>query len=82
MKKPADIAVEILKEIRDEAKKTNAQIHETNARIGETNVRLDALRDELGRRIVESEWRTSTALTDLAGTVREMTSVLRSQAHL
>jgi hypothetical protein len=40
------------------------------------------LREDLGRRMVESELRTATALTDLAGTVREMTGVLRAQSDL
>jgi hypothetical protein len=50
--------------------------------VGETNERLDDLRSELSRRIVESEVRTSTAITDLAGTVRDLTGVLRAQADL
>lgn len=82
MKKPNDLTVEILKEIRSEAKKTNA-------RLEQTNVRLEALREQterglssLEKRLVQSELRTATALTDLAGTVREMTTVLRAQADL
>ncbi len=47
-----------------------------------TNDRLDTLREELSRRIVESEVRTATALTDLAGTVREMTAHLKGQHDL
>ncbi len=49
-----------------------------NVRIDGTNERLDTL----ARRVVESEVRTSTAITDLAGTVREMTSVLRTANDL
>jgi uncharacterized protein Yka (UPF0111/DUF47 family) len=55
----------------------------------ELSGRIDGMRDELsGRiddlseRIVASEIRTATATTDLAGTVREMTSVLRAQHDL
>jgi predicted nucleic acid-binding Zn-ribbon protein len=94
--KKADIGVEILKDIRRELRSvvvgvaaTNGRIDDTNKRIDDTNTRLDLLRDEtsarfdqLGRRLVESELRTATALTDLAGSVREMTSVLRTQHDL
>ena len=44
----------------------------------ETNERLDTM----ARRIVESEVRTSSAIADLAGTVREMTGVLRAANDL
>ncbi|MGO8991688.1 MAG: hypothetical protein ACLQVI_00060 [Polyangiaceae bacterium] len=91
-----DLTIEILKSIRDEVKGTNARLDKTNARLDETNARLDSLRDEtntrldetnvridtLTRRVVESEIRTSTAITDLAGTVRELTTVLRTQSDL
>jgi len=40
------------------------------------------MREELSRRIVESEIRTSTAIADLAGSVREMTDVLRATHDL
>jgi uncharacterized coiled-coil DUF342 family protein len=92
----ANLTIEILKGIREEVRETNVRIdglrdevRGTNARVdtlrGEvrgTNTRVDDLRDELSRRIVESEIRTSTAITDLAGTVRDLTSVLRAQADL
>ncbi len=85
---PSDVTIEILKSIRDEVRQTNARLDQTNARLDQTNARLDltnervetgltALREELSRRIVESEIRTSTAITELAGTVRELTGVLR-----
>ena len=71
MKKPTDLTVAILKEIRGEARKTNARLDQTNARLS-----------SLEKRLVESELRTATALTDLAGTVRDMTAVFRAQADL
>lgn len=91
-----DLTIEILKGIRDEAHQTNSRIDDTNSRLDQTNSRLDQtnsrldhlsdrvdlMRDELSRRIVESEIRTSTAITDLAGTVREMTAVLRQSYDL
>jgi len=84
-----DLTLEVLKSIRDEVRHTNGQIEQTNARLDQTNgrldqtnARLDSLREELSRRIVESEVRTSTAITDLAGTVREMTALLRNLVDL
>jgi hypothetical protein len=67
---PTDLTIVVLKEIREE-------VHALGARIDGTNERLETMREELSRRIVDSEIRTSTAIADLAGTVREMTSVLR-----
>jgi predicted nuclease with TOPRIM domain len=84
-----DLTVRILTDIRDAARETNGRIHETNARltetnarIDETNARLESLREELSRRIVESELRTATAITDLAGTVRDVATLLREQGDL
>jgi hypothetical protein len=37
---------------------------------------------DLSRRVVESEVRTSTAITELAGAVHEVTSVLRGASEL
>jgi len=89
MTTPRNITIEILKDIRDAVRETNGRLDETNGRIDQMSARIDqtsqesqARFDELGRRIVESELRTATALTDLAGTVREMTSVLRAQGDL
>jgi chromosome segregation ATPase len=93
---PTELTVQILRAIRDEVRQTNARLDQTNARLDQTNARLDqtnasigqtneglgSLREELARRIVESELRTATALTELAGSVREMTQVLRTSADL
>jgi hypothetical protein len=90
---PTDITTEILIGIRDEIRSTNARLDQTNARLDDmrgelrdeirtTNSRLDEMRAELSKRIVDSEIRTATAISDLAGTVREMTGVLRTQAEL
>ena len=92
----SDLAIEILKGIRDEIRGTNARLDDVNARLDKTNTRLDMTNErldmtndrveaglsDLSRRIVESEIRTSTAIADLAGTVREMTSVRRAQHDL
>ena len=93
---PTDITIEILKDIRAEVRKTNGRLDQTNDRLDlangrldqmggkldQTNERIDTMREELSRRIVESEIRTSTAITDLAGTVHELTDVLRATHDL
>jgi chromosome segregation ATPase len=86
---PADLSVEILKQIRGEIQNTNAELRQTNARLDQTNERLDQtnerleeMREELSRRIVASEIRTATAIAELAMTVRDMTTVLREQHDL
>ena len=71
-----DITVQILTDIRDEIRATRTDLHdeirnglrETNERIDQTNVRLERLE----QRVVASEIRIATALTDVAGTVREV----------
>jgi predicted nucleic acid-binding Zn-ribbon protein len=79
---PTDITIEILKDIRSEIRDTNGRLDQTNAKLDQTNEGMDAMREELSRRIVESEIRTSTAITELAGTVHELTDVLRSTHDL
>ena len=77
--RPTNITIKILEGIRDEIRTTRTDLSD---RIDQTNGRLDEMRTELSRRIVESEVRTSTAITDLAGTVRDLTVVLRAQGEL
>jgi chromosome segregation ATPase len=84
-----DLAIEILKGIRDEIRQTNARLDQTNTRLDQTNTRLDALttridglEEGLGRRITESELRTATALTELASDIRDLTTLLRTQLDL
>ncbi|MCA9598418.1 MAG: hypothetical protein KC776_34130 [Myxococcales bacterium] len=84
-----DVTIGVLRAIRDEVSLTNQRLDQTNQRLDQTNHRLDqtnqrleAMRDELSRRIVESEVRTATAITELAGTVREMTAILRASHDL
>ena len=93
---PLDPTLEVLKQIRDDGKRngeridetnarlneTNARLNEMNGRLNETNTRLETLREDLGRRIVDSEMRTATAITDLAGTVRELVSVIKEDRDL
>jgi predicted nucleic acid-binding Zn-ribbon protein len=90
---PHDITVDILKSIRDEVRQTNSRLDQTNSRLDQTNSRLksmhgdlsariEAMHEELSTRIVESEVRTATAITELAGSVREMTGVLKASVEL
>ena len=53
-----------------------------SGQLGETNEGVDTMREELSRRIVESEIRASAAMTDLAGRVHELTDVLRASHDL
>ncbi len=93
---PENLTLEVLKQIRDDGKRNgeridetnarlgemNGRINETNGRINETNARLESLPDELGRRIVESEMRTATAITDLSGSVRDLIIVIKEDRDL
>lgn len=72
---PKDLTLEVLKEIRDDGRRNGERIDETNAR-------LDGLGETLGRRIVESELRTATAIAELAGTVRELSASLKEDRDL
>lgn len=45
-------------------------------------MRIDNLREELSRQIVESELCRATAITELAGGVREVAQILRAQHDL
>lgn len=74
-----DVTTEILRSIRDEIRATRSDLSE---RIDTTNLRLAEMRSELSRRIVDSEIRSAIMMTDLAGTMREMTGVLRAQSDL
>jgi chromosome segregation ATPase len=88
-----NLTLVVLKEIREEGKKTNERLGETNSRLdqlrqqtndrlNEPNTRLDQLRDELSRLIVESGVRTATAITSLAGTVGELVTFLKQERDL
>jgi chromosome segregation ATPase len=79
---PSDATLEVLKDIRQELRDTRtelkSEIGELRDEIRQTNARVDALSD----RVVESEIRVATAVTDLHGTVRELTEMLRAQHDL
>jgi uncharacterized protein YceH (UPF0502 family) len=77
-----DITIEILTGIRQELRDLGTRVDGTNTRVDRLQEEMHGMREDLSRRIVDSEIRTSTAIADLTGTVREMTSVLRASHDL
>ena len=75
----ADITVQILRDIRDEIRETNERLDQTKT---ELSARLDQTREELGKHIVESEMRTATAITDLAGALGDVKALLSERLDL
>jgi chromosome segregation ATPase len=65
---PTDITIEILKSIREELRDTRTELKEGIS--------------TLSRRVVESEVRTATAVTDMHGTLRDVRDLLREQLDL
>jgi chromosome segregation ATPase len=85
MSDPENLTVVILREIRGDLKDLRNEVARTNERLDQTNGRLDQTNerlDLLSRRVVESEIRMSTAITELAGNVHQLTDYLRSQSEL
>jgi len=72
---PTDVAVAILREIRDE-------IRQTNERLDRTRNELSAGIDQTNQRITESEMRTATAIAGLAGTLADVKELLSSGLEL
>lgn len=86
---PTDLTIEILKGIREEARKTNDEVRRTNERIEQTNERLGELRTDLvdriervERRQTETEVHLATELVGVAGAVREVRDLLREDRGL
>lgn len=84
-----DLTIRVLIEIRDEIRSTNQRVDRTNERVEHLSTRVehlstrfDDVSDDLGRRIVESELRTSTAITELHGTVRDIHGLLVDRLDL
>jgi uncharacterized protein Yka (UPF0111/DUF47 family) len=71
----SDVALEVLRSIRDAVRDTNARLDQTNARLDEQTERLD-------RRITESEIRTATAILALKGTMDEVKDLLETRLDL
>ena len=84
---PTDLTTRILIEIREEQQELRQEFRETKQEIRETKhelraveQRIDHLSDDLGRRILESEVRTATAIDELGGTLREVHTLLKDRA--
>lgn len=73
--KPIKLTMETLKGIRDEARKTSD-------RVDSLSIHIDQVREELSRRIVESESRTSAAIAELAANLQELISHLEQANDL
>lgn len=67
----------VLREIRDEAKQTNARLDQTNARLDQTNTRLESLEG----RVDFLERRVSKGLEDVRGTLDANAEQLRGLAR-
>lgn len=82
---PQLLTVAILRDIRDEVRKTNNRLDETNSRLDVTISRLDETNsrlDRFERRQTESEVRIATELVALSGLVREMRDMYRDDRAL
>jgi len=81
---PTDLTTRILIEIRADQQELREELRETKHELRAVEQRLDAridhLSDDLGRRILESEVRTATAIDELGGTLREVHTLLKDRA--
>jgi DNA-directed RNA polymerase sigma subunit (sigma70/sigma32) len=75
---PTDLTIEILKDIRDEARLTRGEVRQTNERLE----RLERRHTESERRHTESEIRLATEVVGVAGAVRELRDLLRDDLAL
>lgn len=77
-----DLTIHVLREIRDEIRGTNQRVDrletQLSERIDQTNLRIDRLTE----RVVESEIRTATAITGLAGTLDDVRGLLKDRLDL
>lgn len=73
-----DLTLAVLREIRDEGKRTNERLDQTNERLDQTNESLE----QLARRAVETEVRLGTALADVAGSVNELATLIKQDRDL
>lgn len=84
-----NLTAELLEQIRDEIRGTNARVDQTNerlerfasdlgSRIDQTNERLE----RVGRRQVESETRLSTEIVAVVGAVDQVRDLLRDNLAL
>jgi len=75
-----NLVITVLREIRDEARKTNTRLDATVERLDQTVERLDQTVDRLDRlerRQVAMEVRLSTELVAVSGAIHEVRDLLR-----
>jgi ubiquinone biosynthesis protein UbiJ len=84
-----DLTTRILVEIREEVRETNRRIDRLELRMDKLEHRVDQLEaglgqriDGLANRITESELRTATALTAVAGTIADIHTLLKDRLDL
>lgn len=77
-----DLTIRVLIEIRDEIRSTNQRVDRTNERVDQLSEHVSGRIDNLTERVVESELRTSTAITELAGTIRGVHTLLVDRLDL
>jgi chromosome segregation ATPase len=82
---PKDLTLEVLKQIRDEAKATNARLGTTNNRLETMDGRLETMDgrlEKLERRQSEMEVRLATELVAVANAVRQLRDTLVADRDL
>jgi uncharacterized protein YhaN len=88
-----DLSLRILVDIREQTQATHLHVDQLEQRLERVDQkldrveqrlddRIDTLETALGRRIVESEIRTATALNGLAGTLQSVHDMLRDRFEL
>jgi len=89
---PDDLTVRVLVEIRDELRQTNQRVDRLSTGVDKLTAGVDKLTarvenveaglERVGQRVVESEVRTATAITELHGTMRDIRSLLENRLDL
>jgi predicted nucleic acid-binding Zn-ribbon protein len=77
-----DITLNVLIDIREEIRETNRRVDKLTGRVDNLEVHVDAGFEKLGQRITHSEIRVATAITELAGSVNDVKTMLGNQLDL
>ena len=72
-----DVTIEILKDIRDEARASNGRLESLESEVHALRMDTNERFESLERRQTETEVRLSTELVAVAGAVNEVTDLLR-----
>jgi predicted nucleic acid-binding Zn-ribbon protein len=86
---PTDLTLHVLIEIRDEIRGTNARVDRLEARVDRlesamtlSGEQVHGALGQLARRVTEAELRTATVISELAGSVRDLHTLLRDRLDL